>query len=76
VFYQDTDLLEKELIATAVITTPKQILQLLRFPQLGELAPAFARAFGFAEGGVATAESADIDASVGIGTLDSSLGAP
>jgi len=76
IFYQDIDLLQKKLILTAVLTTPKGVLQLLRFPYLGELAPAFARLLGFAEGGgLATAVSADLGASVGIASSNATMGA-
>ena len=70
VFYQNIDRLQMELITAAVITTPQQLLEYLRFP-IWELAPALREASLVPE-----IETADIEGTIGIATLDSSLGAP
>jgi RHS repeat-associated protein len=49
VFYQNIDELEMELLAAAVITTPEELLELLRFPQLLELEPALIRIYQIIE---------------------------
>ncbi len=70
VFYQNVDRLQMELIVAAVITTPQELLEYLRFP-IWELAPALREASLVPE-----IEAADIEDTIGIATLDSSLGAP
>jgi RHS repeat-associated protein len=76
-FYQDVDLLEWQLIAAAVITTPRELLDYLMVANadaLGELAPVYSRA-RIAQRNISTLYNAEIEDDLGMGTLEAEEGA-
>ncbi|HLX69591.1 MAG TPA: LamG-like jellyroll fold domain-containing protein [Verrucomicrobiae bacterium] len=77
-FYQDIDLLEWKLVAAAIITTPKELLDYLTVADvdaLEELAPIYVRATA-ARSAMATLETAEIEDNVDIGIDLEMEGAP